>query len=158
MPSLIELAARFPLVPRRRPAAGPIDARAKRLAGLAAAAHRDQDADRASTAFNGAALLASDCGAADLAADWCRWHASLYLDRPRLDAHALRFALEPVVNLARLRTRAGDGIGAHQLLADLHHAVTHRTATTIDGLESAPTHGAPTSPNSPNSPSGCAAS
>ncbi|MEV0453648.1 hypothetical protein [Catellatospora methionotrophica] len=103
--------------------------------GLATSAHTSNDAEQASTAFNGAALLASDCGDADLAAHWCRWHASLYLTKPTIDARGIRYALEPVVNLARLLTRAGDGSGAHRLLTGLHHAVTTRTAASIGGVD-----------------------
>jgi hypothetical protein len=39
------------------------------------------------------------------------------------------------VNLARLRTRAGDGIGAWSLLEGLYHAIASRTDTIIDGVE-----------------------
>jgi hypothetical protein len=134
-PQLVLMAARFPLMPRSRPPARPLDTRVARLTGLARTAHHENDPTKASTAFNGAALLASDCGAGNLAADWCRWHARLYLDRTRLDATGARFALEPLVNLARLRTRAGDGDSAYQLLAVLDRAVTHQTAAAIDGVE-----------------------
>ncbi|GIF86028.1 hypothetical protein ACFQY4_26305 [Catellatospora bangladeshensis] len=103
--------------------------------GLATSAHDRNDAEQASTAFNGAALLASDCGDADLAAHWCRWHANLYLTKPKIDARGIRYALEPVVNLARLLTRAGDGSSAHRLLTNLHHAVTTRTAASIGGVD-----------------------
>ena len=56
------IAARFPLVARKRPPAKPLDARVDRLVRLAETAHRECDPDKASMVFNGAALVASDCG------------------------------------------------------------------------------------------------
>lgn len=135
LPRTSTLADRFPLVARKRPPAKPLGARVARLLGLAESAGRDLDSDKASVVFNGAALVASDCGDSELASEWCRRHARLYLDRAPLDGYTGRFALEPVVNLARLRSRAGDGEGAHRLLTDLYQAIDHRTAACIDGLE-----------------------
>lgn len=132
---LATIAARFPLVARKRPPAKPLDARVTRLAGLAETAHRERDPDKASVVFNGAALVASDCGDSELARAWCHRHAGLYLSRARLNGHTARFALEPVVNLARLRIRAGDGDGAHHLLTDLYEAIVNGTSVNIDGLE-----------------------
>lgn len=119
------IATRFPLVARRRPPAKPLDARVTRLAGLAETAHREHDPEKASMVFNGAALVASDCADAELAELWCHHHARLYLNRAPLNGYTARFALEPVVNLARLRIRVGDGETAHQLLTALYHAVAN---------------------------------
>lgn len=69
----------------------------------------------------------------DLARRLCHRHANAYLRARPLDAQAARNALEPLVNLARLDTRAGNGDRAHRLLDNLYTAVTTRTDTTIDG-------------------------
>ncbi|WP_182884450.1 hypothetical protein [Microbispora sp. H10885] len=88
----------------------------------------------ASAVFNQAALLASDLGLPHLARDWCHQHAALYLRMRPLDGAAARHALEPLVNLVRLRIRAGDGTGAFEMLNSLYEAVTTSTDTVIDGL------------------------
>jgi hypothetical protein len=134
----LTVTTRFPLVDHKRPPAKPLDARVARLVGLAENAVRDHDSDTASMVFNGAALVASDCGDVEFARAWCHRHASLYLRRAALDGHAARFALEPIVNLARLRIRAGDGDAAHSLLTDLYQAIHGRAATVIDGIELRP--------------------
>lgn len=135
MPVVPTIAARFPLVARKRPPAKPLDARVMRLAGLAETAHNEHDPEKASMVFNGAALVASDCADAELAKLWCHRHANLYLSRAPLNGYTARFALEPVVNLARLRIRAGDGESAHRLLTGLYHAVVNSNPIVISGLE-----------------------
>ncbi|MFV2022485.1 hypothetical protein [Micromonospora sp. LOL_023] len=117
-----------------------------RLAALAETAHRERDPEKASMVFNGAALVASDCGDADLARVWCRRHAHLYLSHAPLDGYTARFALEPVVNLARLRIREGDGDGAHRLLTDLYETAVNAAPVRLDGLELHPRH-LPTDPS-----------
>lgn len=128
------LARRFPLMPRRRPACTPLLQRAAHLADRARAAHRDGDPAEASAVFNLAALLASDCGMPDLARQWCHRHAILHLRARPLGARTAIRALEPLVNLARLRIRAGEGERAFHLLDTLYSAVSTRTDTTVDGL------------------------
>ncbi|MDG4793711.1 hypothetical protein [Micromonospora sp. WMMD1082] len=129
------IAARFPLVARKRPPAKPLDARVDRLVRLAETAHRENDPDKASMVFNGAALVASDCGDPNLARAWCRRHASLYLSQAPLNGYTARFALEPVVNLARLSIRDGDGDGAYRLLTHLYTAIVGGTPAHLAGLE-----------------------
>lgn len=129
------IAARFPLVARKRPPAKPLDARVDRLVRLAETAHRESDPDKASMVFNGAALIASDCGDPHLARAWCHRHASLYLNQAPLNGYTARFALEPVVNLARLHIRNGDGDGAYRLLTHLYAAIVGGTPALLDGLE-----------------------
>ncbi|MFI7218407.1 hypothetical protein [Micromonospora maritima] len=129
------IAARFPLVARKRPPAKPLDARVDRLVRLAETAHRESDPDKASMVFNGAALVASDCGDPHLARAWCRRHTSCYLSQAPLNGYAARFALEPVVNLARLRIREGDGDGAYRLLTHLYAAIVGGTPVLLDDLE-----------------------
>jgi hypothetical protein len=104
------------------------------ICDLAGTAARTGDLAVASAAFNQAALVASDCGLPGLARDWCHRHARAYLCAAPLTAPAARHALEPLVNLARLHIRDGNGEAAFHLLGTLYHAITSRTATTIDGI------------------------
>ncbi|NRQ30665.1 hypothetical protein HII36_02260 [Nonomuraea sp. NN258] len=127
------LARRFPLVARPRPGCPPLDRRVKTLCALAESAARNQDRTRASAVLNQAALLASDVGLPELARQWCHRHAAVYLRARPLDAQAARHGLEPLVNLARLAVRDGDGDAAFHLLTTLADAVSARVDTTIDG-------------------------
>ncbi|MEV7964722.1 hypothetical protein AB0O34_01915 [Sphaerisporangium sp. NPDC088356] len=88
----------------------------------------------AATAHNKAALIASDCGLVDLARALCWQQFHVYLRAQPLGAQAARHALEPVVNLARLLIRGGDGQGAYGLLDMLYQAVRYRTDAVIDGM------------------------
>jgi hypothetical protein len=124
------LARRFPLVARPRPACTVLEERVSELVRLADTAH--QDPVRASAMLNQAALLASDVGAPDLARTWCHAHASArFTHLPGTGKDAIH-ALEPVVNLARLRIRNGDGDSALTLLENLFDAVSTRTNTEVD--------------------------
>ncbi|MEU9889712.1 hypothetical protein [Sphaerisporangium sp. NPDC051011] len=51
-----------------------------------------------------------------------------------LGAQAARRGLEPLVNLARLHIRDGDGHSAFELLDTLYQAITFRSDTAIDGI------------------------
>lgn len=126
------ISRRFPLVPR--PPCTPLAIRAGSISDLASAAARDRDLAAASAVFNQAALLASDCGAADLANHWCRRHALTYLHACPLDARTARLALEPVVNLARLLIRGGNGDAAYTLLDTLYRAVCNQADTVAGGI------------------------
>ena len=128
------VARRFPLVPRPRPACSSLAARVERICDLARTAARSSDLATASAACNQAALVASDCGLPDLARQWCQRHAFAYLRARPLDARAARYALEPLVNLARLHIRDGNGDTAFHLLDTLYEAITSRTDTAIDGI------------------------
>ncbi|KOX16916.1 hypothetical protein [Nocardiopsis sp. NRRL B-16309] len=123
-------ARRFPLVARPRPACIPLDARVDELVRLADAAHGDPV--RASAVLNQAALLASDVGLPDLARVWCHEHARAVCARLPGDAKTAIHALEPVVNLARLRIRDGDGDNALRLLEALFEGVSARIDTEVD--------------------------
>ncbi|MEU8337836.1 hypothetical protein [Micromonospora tulbaghiae] len=124
---------RFPLVARPRPIAGPLVERVDNLCALAERAVREHDRAAASAAYNQAALLASDCGQPDLARRWCHEHADAYLQAVPLGARAARYALEPLVNLARLHIRDRDGDAALHLLKSLFEAATSRRDAVIDG-------------------------
>jgi hypothetical protein len=127
-------ARRFPLLARPRPACTPLEQRVTELVGRAHAADRDDNTAAASAVHNLAALLASDCRLPDLARQWCRRHAEVYLRARPLDARATRGALEPLVNLARLRIRDGEGQRAFDMLEALFAAVADRADTAIDGV------------------------
>jgi hypothetical protein len=128
----------FPLIPRPRPPADSLNARVERLtaAGRTARFGSGEEAlAAAAQVYNGAALLASDVGLPDLARDWCWEHAHAYLKHLPLNATMAQRALEPVINLARLRIRAGNGAEAFTMLTSLREGVRTATATVIDGRE-----------------------
>ncbi|MGW4295617.1 hypothetical protein ACWEH1_21555 [Micromonospora chersina] len=124
---------RFPLVARSRPAAKALTIRVDDLCALADRAHRQSDLAAASAVYNQAALIASDCGQPELARQWCRQHAEAYRHALPLGATTARHALEPLVNLARLHIRDGNGDAALGFLSDLYQAVSSRTDTLIHG-------------------------
>lgn len=121
---------RFPLIARPRPACTPLPQRVADLQQRAAHARDTGDLAAATAVFNLAALLASDCGLPDLARTWCHRLATAALH----NGHDPRHGLEPIVNLARLHIRAGNGATAWNLLETLFHAIDNRTDTIIDGL------------------------
>lgn len=127
-------AQRFPLVARPRPVCHPLDDRVADLRRRADQADRTGDLAAASAVFNLAALLASDCGLPDLARQWCHRQAHLYLRNHPLDAGNARHALEPLINLVRLHTRAGNGEHAYHVMDALYTAVASRTDVAIDGV------------------------
>ncbi|MCX5278082.1 hypothetical protein [Streptomyces virginiae] len=128
MPTLSEAVARFPLVPRPRPACLPLPQRARGLIALAQSAAETHDPVTASSVYNQVALLASDAGLPQLATELCHRHADAYLHAAPLSAETAIRALEPVVNLARLQLRAQHGDVGLGLLLGLFDAVTSSTA------------------------------
>jgi hypothetical protein len=82
--------------------------------------------------LNQAALLASDVGLPDLARTWCHEHTRAVGARLPGDAKTAIHALEPVVNLARLRIRDRDGDNALRLLESLFEGVGARVDTEVD--------------------------
>lgn len=130
-----QFAHRFPLVARPRPACVPLARRVAELCDRAREAERDSDLAAASAVLNLAALLASDCGLSDLARQWCHRQANVYLRAHPLDAQVARHALEPLVNLARLHIRDGQGERAFDFIDALYTAVSNHTDATIDGVE-----------------------
>ncbi|MEW1700091.1 hypothetical protein ACIQCR_17035 [Streptomyces sp. NPDC093249] len=130
-----QIARRFPLIARPRPACPPLSERLREINELAASAERDGDLLKAAVAQNKAALIASDCGLTALARTLCWAHAQAYLGAPEpLTGRTARLALEPLVNLARLRIRSGDGDKAYEILSTLFRAVGQRLPqATVDG-------------------------
>lgn len=128
MSTLSEAVARFPLVPRPRPACLPLPQRVQGLITLAQTAANTNNPVTASAVYNQAALLASDLDLPDLASEMCHEHANAYLHAAPLTAETAIRALEPVVNLARLEIRARDGDIGLDLLLRLVAAVESSTA------------------------------
>ncbi|MFE2335217.1 hypothetical protein ACFXCN_24055, partial [Streptomyces coelicoflavus] len=77
-----QIAKRFPLVARPRPACPPLAERVREITDLAAAAERDGNVTSATVALNKAALIASDCSMPDLARTLCWRHAEAVLRAP----------------------------------------------------------------------------
>ncbi|OLT26885.1 hypothetical protein BJF83_19970 [Nocardiopsis sp. CNR-923] len=128
----------FPLVPRPRPPGEKLTIRIERITAAARTARSgapEEAVAAAAQVYNGAALIASDVGLPDLARDWCWEHAQLYQDHLPLDATMAQRALEPVVNLARLQIRAGEGAAAFRMLTTLREGVGSATPTVVDGHE-----------------------
>lgn len=128
-----QIAQRFPLVARPRPACPPLADRVSEISNLARTAGREDELNSATAALNKAALIASDCGMPDLARTLCWRHAEVFLRALPLGAQEARYALEPLVNLARLRIRDGDGDGAYQLLDSLNRAVKSKADAVVGG-------------------------
>jgi hypothetical protein len=103
-------ARRFPLAPRPKPPCRPLTERLARVARLADEVADDADAPlRAAGACNLAALIASDCAMPDLARVLCWTQFDAYqAARPApCGETTAKLILQPLVNLARLRRRAG---------------------------------------------------
>lgn len=128
------LTRRFPLLAQRRPACTPLPPRVAELRAQAREAARTGVAVDAAAVHNQAALIASDCGAPDLAARWCLRQLELGLRPHPLDAPAARLALAPVTNLARLHLRADEGAAAFALMDGLVTAVGTGAATDVRGV------------------------
>jgi hypothetical protein len=128
-------ARRFPLVPRPKPPCRPLGQRLDRVAWLASQAQTaGADAPlRAAEACNLAALIASDCAMPDLARDLCWQQFDAYATAGPYDEAGAKLALQPLVNLARLRIRDGDCDSGYQLLQALYDAVRSQGQAVIDG-------------------------
>ncbi|MGW4550202.1 hypothetical protein ACWEN4_28225 [Streptomyces violaceorubidus] len=113
-----------------------MEERINHLAGLTVAppgaSHHDLVA-RACGVLSYAALIASDVGLPDLAKDLCWRQHQVFANAGRLSGRVAVMSLMPLVNLARLQTRAGNGELAYSLLHCLNDAARHRTKTDIDG-------------------------
>jgi len=134
-PAAVEqLARRFPLVPRPRPPLPPLPQQLAEIADLAHTPPEHPAADaRIATAHNKAALIASNCGQPELARILCWQHHHRYTNHHPWTASTARYALEPLVNLARLHIRDGHPDTAIQTLEALLTATTHGGIADIDG-------------------------
>ncbi|MFJ2113363.1 MULTISPECIES: hypothetical protein [unclassified Streptomyces] len=113
-----------------------MDERIAHLIGLtvapAGAGHHDLVA-RASGVLNYSALVASDVGMPDLAADLCWRQHQVFADAGRLTGDTAVMALMPLINISRLLTREGDGEGAYDVLLRLYRAAQKRGTAEILG-------------------------
>jgi hypothetical protein len=130
------IASRIPLVRRPKAPALGLDERISHLIGLtvepAGASHHDLVA-RASGVLNYAALIASDVGMPDLAADLCWRQHYAFASARHLTGDIAVMALMPLVNISRLLTREGDGEGAYDVLTRLYRAAQQRDTAHIHG-------------------------
>lgn len=127
----------FPIVPRPRPPALPLDQRITELTALAARATEgtcQQRATRAAAVLNNAALIASDCGVIDLALTLRRRQYELFTRGGPLPGWAVRLALQPALNIPRQLVRNGQGGDAHTFFRALHQAAADQATVDIGGI------------------------
>jgi hypothetical protein len=133
---LPEIASRIPLVRRPKAPGLPLQRRFDELSALtvppAGASHQDQVA-RACGVLNFAALIASDTSMPELAAALCWRQHQVFADAGKLSGEIAVYALMPLVNIARLLTREGDGEAAYDVLHRLHEAALRRSTVDIRG-------------------------
>ncbi|MCH7229966.1 hypothetical protein L0U85_03700 [Glycomyces sp. L485] len=123
------LAIWFPLVPRARPICAPLE---QRISDVTSMAHGAATATEAAAALNLTTLIASDIGAQGIAADMCWRQFHAFAKRAPLDTMTAGLAMEPIINLARLAVREGDGDRAHQILDRTLTAANDATSVAID--------------------------
>ncbi|MFG2138661.1 hypothetical protein [Streptomyces sp. NPDC048650] len=127
-------ASRIPLVRRSKAPALPLDDRITHLNRLtvapAGASHHDLVA-RACGVLNYAALIASDVGIPELAADLCWRQHQVFADARDLTDDVAVMSLMPLINVSRLLTRQGDGEAAYDVLTRLYRAAQKREAAEI---------------------------
>ena len=130
------LAARIPLVCSHRPPGAPLGERVGYLTAQASqpggASHRDQVA-RAAGVMNFAALIASDTGIPELAAELCWRQHEIFAAVGPLPPDIAVIALMPLVNIARQQARQGDGNIAFSTLDRLYRAARQRGTATVCG-------------------------
>ncbi|MFI6713554.1 hypothetical protein ACIBF7_44505 [Nonomuraea sp. NPDC050478] len=130
------IAARIPLVCRTKPPGKPL---AERIADLTALTTEPAGADhpdlvaRACGVLNISALIASDAGLPDLAADLCWRQHKIFAESGRLSQEIAVMSLMPLINIARLLIREGDGKAAYEVLNQLYRAAQERNVTAIHG-------------------------
>jgi hypothetical protein len=88
-------------------------------------AETEERIDLACTAWNLAALIASDCALTDLAIELCERQFQIFQPAWPLSGRTAIAALQPIVNLARLDLRAHNPERAYQTLLQLHQAIQH---------------------------------
>ncbi|WP_051451323.1 hypothetical protein [Actinospica robiniae] len=131
------IAGRFPLMSRPRPLGLPLPARiaalAEPLLGAEGVGHHEQVA-HASSVINLASLIASDVGLDGLAWEMCWKHYGLFAGARRLENPATAvMAVQPLMNIARLLTRHGDGRDAYEALEQLYQAAKTRSVAEVCG-------------------------
>ncbi|SDG41366.1 hypothetical protein SAMN05421505_10452 [Sinosporangium album] len=130
----LAIAARIPLVRRNKPPGLSLEARIAELTALTVeppGADHHQLVARASGVLNFAALIASDTGLPDLAADLCWRQHEIFTESDDLPADVAVMSLMPLVNIARLLIREGDGDAAYDTLHRLYRAAQQRGSAVI---------------------------
>ncbi|MFF3556227.1 hypothetical protein ACFYXL_22810 [Streptomyces tsukubensis] len=89
--------------------------------------------DAACATWNLSALIASDSGLPEMAADLCVRQLRLFQAAWPVDGDVAIAALQPMVNLIRLTARSGAPDIAYRQLAGLHRAVHHGGTVTLHG-------------------------
>jgi hypothetical protein len=132
-PDLINLAARcFPLLPRAKPACRPLSDRVERVRRHAETARQTGSLEHAAKALNLAALIYSDSTMAHQARALCWRQFEVFAAGGPYDEAMAKTAIQPLVNIGRLHTRAGDNSTAYQLHQAMFHGARHSTPTEID--------------------------
>ncbi|MFC4010236.1 hypothetical protein ACFOY2_23620 [Nonomuraea purpurea] len=128
------IARRIPLVCRPKPPGLPLDRRIAELTALTVetpGGDHPQRVARACGVLNFAALIASDSGMPDLAAKLCWRQYKIFTEAGNLTQDIAVMSLMPLVNIARLLIREGDGGGAFAVLQRLYRAAQQRGTTVI---------------------------
>lgn len=123
----------FPLVPRPKPECGTIRDRVQRVRTQADTARRatSEALVKACEALNLAALIYSDCGMSDTARDLCLRQFTAFIGAGPFDADTTKLALQPLINMGRLHTRAGDGVTAYEIHQQMFTAAASGTTVQI---------------------------
>ena len=133
-PDVAALAAlRFPLLPRPKPMCRPLTDRIQRVRQQALNAQQNSSMDHAAMALNLAALIYSDCNMPDTARELCWQQFDVYTAHGPYDEPTAKTAVQPLINIGRLDTRAGHGAAAYNLHEAMFQAARNGTAATIDG-------------------------
>jgi thiopeptide-type bacteriocin biosynthesis protein len=134
---LTHIAGRFPLIIQSRPRGTSLQDRLRQVSDCASTCHEPAEAeeriDLACTAWNLAALIASDCALPDLAIELCERQFQIFRPAWPLSGRTAIAALQPIVNLARLDLRAHNPERAYQTLRQLHRAVQHGGDVDVHG-------------------------
>ncbi|MFI6098165.1 thiopeptide-type bacteriocin biosynthesis protein [Lentzea sp. NPDC051213] len=128
---------RFPLVLQGRRRCADLEARVREVREFADTcqnpAEPEDRIDRACSVWNLAALVAADCGMPDLAVELCERQFQIFHAAWPVSGRTAIASLQPLVNLARLTTRAGDPEGAYRALHAIDQAARHGGNATIHG-------------------------
>jgi hypothetical protein len=95
----------------------------------------ERKVDLACTAWNQAALIASDCGLPRWAAELCERQLVILQAAWPVSGRTAIASLQPLVNLARLDIRAGQPERAHQSLTQIARAVRNGSTSDICGRQ-----------------------
>ncbi|SMD23893.1 thiopeptide-type bacteriocin biosynthesis domain-containing protein [Lentzea albidocapillata] len=128
---------RFPLVLQGRRRCADLEARVREVRQFADTcqnpAEPEDRIDRACSVWNLAALIAADCGLPDLAVELCERQFQIFHAAWPVSGRTAIASLQPLVNLARLTSRAGDPEGAYRALHAIDQAARHGGNATIHG-------------------------